>query len=154
MIAFLFFIFISFLHSNDIKPQNIEAGRRGDLYKVWVYFDKKDSTRIVDLDDASIKRRIKHNLFEPTKYDYLLNQNYIDEIKELDVEVNIQSRWLNAVSVIADIEKINLIKKLPFVKKIKPVYQHTKKKSIQDIGNRNDQSRNIEYGSKIGRAHV
>ena len=102
MIAFLFFIFISFLHSNDIKPQNIEAGRRGDLYKVWVYFDKKDSTRIVDLDDASIKRRIKHNLFEPTKYDYLLNQNYIDEIKELDVEVNIQSRWLNAVSVIAE----------------------------------------------------
>ena len=147
MIAFLFFIFISFLHSNDIKPQNIEAGRRGDLYKVWVYFNKKDSTRIVDLDDASIKRRIKHNLFEPTKYDYLLNQNYIDEIKELDVEVNIQSRWLNAVSVIADIEKINLIKKLPFVKKIKPVYQHTKKKSIQDIGNMNDQSRNIEYGS-------
>ena len=45
MIAFLFFIFISFLHSNDIKPQNIEAGRRGDLYKVWVYFDKKDSRR-------------------------------------------------------------------------------------------------------------
>ena len=42
MIAFLFFIFISFLHSNDIKPQNIEPGRRGDLYKVWVYFDKKE----------------------------------------------------------------------------------------------------------------
>ena len=42
MIAFLFFIFLSFLHSNDINPQNIEAGRRGDLYKVWVYFDKKD----------------------------------------------------------------------------------------------------------------
>ena len=86
MIAFLFFIFISFLHSNDIKPQNIEAGRRGDLYKVWVYFDKKDSTRIVDLDDASIKRRIKHNLLETTKYDYLIDQNYIDEIKEIDVE--------------------------------------------------------------------
>ena len=41
MIAFLFFIFLSFLHSNDINPQNIEAGRRGELYKVWVYFDKK-----------------------------------------------------------------------------------------------------------------
>ena len=86
-------------------------------------------------------------MFEPTKYDYLINQNYIDEIKRLDVEIKIQSRWLNAVSVIADIEKINLIKKLPFVKKIEPVYQHTKKKSIQDIGNRNDQSRDIEYGS-------
>ena len=45
MIAFLFFIFLSFLHSNDIKPQNIEAGRRGDFYKVWIYFDKKDFKR-------------------------------------------------------------------------------------------------------------
>ena len=138
MVAFLFFTILSLLHSNDIKPQNIEAGRRGDLYKVWVFFDKKDSTRTVDLDSASIKRRLKHGIVGPTKYDYLLNQSYIDRVKRLEVEIKNQSRWLNAVSVIADIEKINLIKKLPFVKKIKPVYQHTKKKSIQDIGNRND----------------
>ena len=36
----------------------------------------------------------------------------------MNVEIKNQSRWLNAVSVIADIEKINLIKKLPFVKKL------------------------------------
>ena len=127
MIAFLFFIFLSFLHSNDINPQNIEAGRRGDLYKVWVYFDKKDFKSIVDLDGASIERRLKHGIVGPTKHDYLINQSYIDQVKRLEVEIKNQSRWLNAVSVIADIEKINLIKKLPFVKKIKPVYQHTKK---------------------------
>ena len=147
MIAFLFFIFLSFLHSNDINPQNIESGRRGDLYKVWVYFDKKDFKRIVDLDSASIERRLKHGIVRPTKHDYLINQSYIDRVKRLEVEIKNQSRWLNAVSVIADIDKINLIKKLPFVKKIEPVYQHTKKKSIQAIGDRNNQSRNIEYGS-------
>ncbi len=147
MIAFLFFIFLSFLHSNDIKPENIEAGRRGDQYKVWVYFDKKDSIRIVDLDKASTRRRIKHNILEPTKYDFLINQNYINQIEELDVKVNIQSRWLNAISVITDIEKINLIKKLPFVKNIEPVYQHMKNKSIQAIENRDEQNRDIEYGS-------
>ena len=147
MIAFLFFIFLSFLHSNDINPQNIEAGRRGDLYKVWVYFDKKDLKRIVDLDSASIERRLKHGIVGPTKHDYLINQSYIDRVKRLEVEIKNQSRWLNAVSVIADIDKIKLIKKLPFVKKIEPVYQHTKKKSIQAIGDRNNQSRNIEYGS-------
>ena len=146
MVAFLFFIFLSFLHSNDIKPQNIEPGRRGDLYKVWVYFDKKDSKRIVDLDSASVERRLKHGIVGPTKYDYLINQSYIDRVKKLEVEIKNQSRWLNAVSVIADIEKINLIKKLAFVKKIEPVYQHTKKKSIQAIGDRNDQIRDIEYG--------
>ena len=147
MNAFLFFIFLSLLHPNDINPQTIEAGRRGDLYKVWVYFDKKDFKRIVDLDSASIERRLKHGIVGPTKHDYLINQSYIDRVKRLEVEIKNQSRWLNAVSVIADIDKINLIKKLPFVKKIEPVYQHTKKKSIQAIGDRNNQSRNIEYGS-------
>ena len=147
MIAFLFFIFLSFLYSNDINPQNIEAGRIGDLYKVWVYFDKKDSKRIVDLDSASIERRIKHGIVGPTKYDYIINQSYIDRIKRLNVEIKNQSRWLNAISVIADMQKINLINKLAFVKKIEPVYRHTKKKSIQAVGDRNDQSRNIEYGS-------
>jgi len=147
MNAFLFFIFLSLLHPNDINPQTIEAGRRGDLYRVWVYFDKKDFKRIVDLDSASIERRLKHGIVGPTKNDYLINQSYIDQVKRLEVEIKNQSRWLNAVSLIADIEKINLIKKLPFVKKIEPVYQHTKKKSIQTIGDRNDQSRDIEYGS-------
>ena len=147
MIAFLFFIFLSFLYSNDINPQNIEAGRIGDLYKVWVYFDKKDSKRIVDLDSASIERRIKHGIVGPTKYDYLINQSYIDRIKRLKVEIKNQSRWLNAISVIADMQKINLINKLAFVKKIEPVYRHTKKKSIQAVGDRNNQSRDIEYGS-------
>ena len=149
MIAFLFFIFLSFLHSNDINPQNIEAGRIGDLYKVWVYFDKKDSKRIVDLDSASIERRIKHGIVGPTKYDYIINQSYIDRIKRLNVEIKNQSRWLNAISVIADMQKINLINKLAFVKKIEPVYQHTKKKSIQAVGDRNNQSRDIEYGPSI-----
>ena len=147
MIAFLFFIFLSFLYSNDINPQNIEAGRIGDLYKVWVYFDKKDSKRIVDLDSASIERRIKHGIVGPTKYDYIINQSYIDRIKRLKVEIKNQSRWLNAISVIADMQKINLINKLAFVKKIEPGYRHTKKKSIQAVGDRNNQSRNIEYGS-------
>ena len=146
MIAFLFFIFLSFLHSSDINPQNIEAGRIGDLYKVWVYFDKKDSKRIVDLDSASIERRIKHGIVGPTKYDYIINQSYIDRIKRLNVEIKNQSRWLNAISVIADMQKINLINKLAFVKKIEPIYQHTKKKSIQAVGDRNNQSRDIEYG--------
>ena len=72
MNAFLFFIFLSLLHPNDINLKTFEAGRRGDLYRVWVYFDKKDSIKIVNLDDASIKRRIKHNLLAPTKYDYLI----------------------------------------------------------------------------------
>ena len=85
MNAFLFFIFLSLLHPNDINPQTIEAGRRGDLYRVWVYFDKKDFERVVDLDSASIERRLKHGIVGPTKNDYLINQSYIDQVKRLSL---------------------------------------------------------------------
>ena len=146
MNVFLFLIALSYIYSSDLTLENFEDGKRGDLYKVWVYFDKKDSSKIKNLDNASIKRRKKHNIFEPTKHDYLINQTYVNQIRELVVEVKHQSRWLNAISVIADFEKIQIIKKLLFVKKIEPVKRHVKKRSIQISNSMNNQIRNINYG--------
>ena len=146
MNVFLFLITLSFIYSSDLTLEDYEDGRRGDLYKVWVYFDKKDSSKVKNLDNASIKRRKKHNIFEPTKHDYLINQTYVNQIRELVVEVKHQSHWLNAISVIVDFEKIQIIKKLLFVKKIKPVKRHIKKRSIQSSNIMNNQMRNIDYG--------
>ena len=146
MNVFLFLITLSFIYSSDLTLEDYEDGRRGDLYKVWVYFDKKDSSKVKNLDNASIKRRKKHNIFEPTKHDYLINQTYVNKIRELVVEVKHQSHWLNAISVIVDFEKIQIIKKLFFVKKIKPVKRHIKKRSIQSNNIMNNQMRNIDYG--------
>ena len=59
MKLFLIMTIISILSAGEIRTNDLEPGRRGNRYRVWVYFDKKDSTSIVSLDQASIKRRIK-----------------------------------------------------------------------------------------------
>ena len=118
---------ISILSAYEINTKALEPGRRGDQYRVWVYFDKKDSSNIVSLDKASIKRRIKHNILEPTKHDYNLKESYIDKVREIGVKLNNQSRWLNALSITADLEKIKLISNLSYVKKIEPIKRHRKK---------------------------
>ena len=106
MKLFLIMTIISILSAGEIRTKDLEPGRRGNQYKVWVYFDKKDSSNIVSLYKASIKRRVKHNILEPTKHDYNLKESYIDEVREIGVKLNNQSRWLNAISITADLEKI------------------------------------------------
>ena len=132
MKLFLIVTFISTLFAGEIKIKDLEPGKRGNQYRVWVYFDKKDSTSIVSLDQASIKRRIKHNIFKLTKYDYNVQESYINEIQNIGAKVNNQSRWLNALSITADLEKIKLINNLPYVKKIEPVKRH-RKKNIKEV---------------------
>ena len=101
------YLFASILYAQILTE--LAPGKRQDGYRVWVYFDEKDQRAIVDLDPLSQRRRGKHNLYTPTKYDYLIKDVYIDAIKGLGVEIKNQSRWLNAVSVIADLEQINIL---------------------------------------------
>ena len=122
------YLFASILYAQILT--DLSPGKRQEGYRVWVYFDEKDQREIVYLDPSSIKRREKHNINTPTKYDYLIKDVYIDAIKAIGVEIKNQSRWLNAVSVIADLEQITIIKRFTFVKKVSPIYQHKKKKPI------------------------
>ncbi len=135
MKLFLIMTIISTLSAGEIKIKDLESGRRGNQYRVWVYFDKKDSSSIVSLNQASIERRIKHNIFKPTKYDYNVQKSYINEIQKIGAKVNNQSRWLNALSITADLEKIKLINNLPYVKKIEPVKRHRKKYQKENLNN-------------------
>ena len=138
------YLFASILYAQILT--DLSPGKRQEGYRVWAYFDEKDQREIVDMDPSSIKRREKHNIHAPTKYDYLIKDAYIDAIKDVGVEIKNQSRWLNAVSVIADLEQIILIEKFTFVKKVSPIYQHKKKKptlSHQSI----NQNRNLDYGN-------
>ena len=122
------FLFL-FLGAQNFVSSDFEPGRRGKEYRVWVYFDKKDKSIITELDPAAIKRRVKHNIFTATKYDSNIKEEYIKELEAVGAEIKNQSRWLNAVSLVVNINQIELIQKLPFVKKIEPVRQHKKKES-------------------------
>ena len=144
---FLLNIFLfSFLGAQNFVPSDFEPGRRGIEYRVWVYFDKKDKSKVAELDPAAVKRRVKHNIFTATKYDHNIQENYIRELEAVGAEIKNQSRWLNAVSLVVDINQIELIQKLPFFKKIKPVRQHKKKKARQSVVDQALVNRDIDYG--------
>lgn len=136
----------SLLGAQNFVSSDFEAGRRGKEYRVWVYFDKKDKSKVTELDPAAIKRRVKHNIFTATKYDYNIQEEYIRKLVEVGAEIKNQSRWLNAVSLIVNINELELIQKLSFVKKIEPVRQHRKKKAIQTVDNQILVNRDIDYG--------
>ena len=144
---FLLNIFLfSFLGAQNFVSSDFEPGRRGKEYRVWVYFDKKDKSVFTELGPAAIKRRVKHNIFTATKYDRNIKEEYIKEIEAVGAEIKNQSRWLNAVSLVVDINQIELIQKLPFVKKIEPVRQHKKKKATQSVDDQALVNRDFDYG--------
>ena len=142
-------LLFSFLGAQNFVSLDFEAGRRGKEYRVWVYFDKKDKSKVTKLDPAAIKRRVKHNIFTATKYDYNIQEEYIRKLVEVGAEIKNQSRWLNAVSLIVDSNELELIQKLSFVKKIESVRQHKKKKAIQTVENQILVNRDIDYGSSF-----
>ena len=144
---FLLNIFLfSFLGAQNFVSSDFEPGRRGKEYRVWVYFDKKDKSVFTELGPAAIKRRVKHNIFTATKYDSNIKEEYIKELEAVGAEIKNQSRWLNAVSLVVDINQIELIQKLPFVKKIEPVRQHKKKKATQSVDDQALVNRDFDYG--------
>ena len=141
-------LFLSSLFAQIDVLSNLEPGKRGDNYRVWVHFDERDQKNTIDLDPAAIKRREKHGIHGPTKYDYMIKASYINALKKTGVEIKNKSRWLNAVSVIADIDQIFLIKHISFVRKIEPVTQYKKEKGIQSK-KAYSQVRDLDYGSSF-----
>ena len=148
MKIFLQILFLSSLFAQVVDLSRLESGKRGNYYRLWVYFDERDQNKTIELDHSSIIRREKHGIYKPTKYDYLIKSFYIDEVKKTGVEIKNKSRWLNAVSIVADEDQIFQIKQFPFVQKIEPVRQHKKKKGIQSSDNYN-QGRDLDYGSSL-----
>ena len=115
----LIFIFlVSNLIARISKLDHLAPGKRDDGYRIWIYFDERDQERFVNLDPASIKRRKKHGITELTEYDYNIKQSYLDAVKKTGVIIKNKSHWLNAVSVFASKEHINLIQNLPFGRKV------------------------------------
>ena len=147
---YLYFIFLSLvLFSESLFCQIFEAGKRADdSYRLWIYFDKRELKNIIDLDRATIKRRKKHNIHTPTKYDYHINESYIKKVEKLGVIIKNKSRWLNAISVIANREQIKKIQNLSFVMDVQPVMLYKKSIDIKS-SNSNELNRDYDYGSSL-----
>ena len=102
-----------------------------DSVKVWVFFTDKGIFSLEQYEDAktvfkssltrsALKRRLK-NRAETDFLDLPINQFYADEILKSGGILRQKSRWLNAISIQIQKNKIEKIAQLPFVREIKKV---------------------------------
>jgi subtilisin family serine protease len=86
--------------------------------KYWVFFSDKQGVKFNPLQYFDKKTNQKRNttvinLYDST--DFPINENYITALQAFTKKISFQSRWFNAVSVIADSNQLIEINKLPFV---------------------------------------
>ena len=146
MRSLLFIILISGGLSQKIDYELFEPGKRGNQYKVWVYFKDKVGSELINLPEETIQRRQKHaTKIDNSWYDLTVSANYITAIKAMGINIENESRWLNAVSIICSQKDIETISLFPFVKKIKPVKGY-KKKYFNEIDIYQLDGRELDYG--------
>lgn len=113
----------------DLQNTSLIASNNSDTQvtnRFWIYFtDKKNSRFSVQqpfafLSPASVERRKNQNI-QVREMDLPVNENYLREIIATGAQIIVQSRWMNAISVIADDEQLALISALPFVQQIENV---------------------------------
>ena len=87
----------------------------------WVFFRDKANTSFNPyeyFDSKAIERREKLGLSLYDITDYPLNGSYVDAVSTLSEEVVGESRWFNAVGIMAESANIEKIKALPFVSRV------------------------------------
>lgn len=92
--------------------------------KYWIFFRDKDKSGFdpyAYFDAKAIERRQRLNLPLFSDTDLPVNKKYLNELEKISGRIYTKSRWLNAVTIKADAERLNLISRLPFVINIKPV---------------------------------
>jgi serine protease AprX len=145
----LCFILFGFFYSSDLKAQ--------EYY--WVGFSDKNGTQYslsspVDyLSERAIQRRIKQNIAIDS-LDLPLNKNYIDEVVKIGATFIHASKWLNGITVKAEIDSFTIqVSKLPFVKEFQLTKGLAKKSAIQKFaeleGSENFPIDNSIYGPSV-----
>ncbi len=87
----------------------------------WVFFTDKNDTEFNPyeyFDAKAIERRLHHGVNLYDKSDFPLNSNYKNAVSTLSDEIVGESRWFNALAVVATERNISLIESFDFVKGI------------------------------------
>jgi len=156
MKLFSLFIMVFSVIQGQITSKYMAPGKRGNQYHAWVYFTDKIGSIQTDISERTWERRQKNNIGKNELwFDLEISNHYIDKIKELNVNIRRQSRWLNAVSIESDINNLNTILNYDFVKKIEPVLGFSKNSTIDQINSNtvlslsNRNGREFDYGDSF-----
>ena len=143
----LFIMIQSMVFCKKFDLQEMELGKRGDSYRVWIYFTDKNGSLPVEISQKAMNRRAKNGTTENNLwYDLPVPQGYVDRISSVGITIINESRWLNAVSAFCSISDLDRIVTLPFIDHIKPVIGYRKNSDIEfpDIS---PYSRDFDYGN-------
>lgn len=143
----LFIMIQSMVFCKKFDLQEMELGKRGDSYRVWIYFTDKNGSLPVEISQKAMNRRAKNGTTENNLwYDLPVPQGYVDRISSVGITIINESRWLNAVSAVCSISDLDRIVTFPFIDHIKPVIGYRKNSDIEfpDIS---PYSRDFDYGN-------
>ena len=143
----LFIMIQSMVFCKKFDLQEMELGKRGDSYRVWIYFTDKNGSLPVEISQKAMNRRAKNGTTENNLwYDLPVPQGYVDRISSVGITIINESRWLNAVSAVCSISDLDRIVSFPFIDHIKPVIGYRKNSDIE-FSNIHPQSRDFDYGN-------
>jgi serine protease AprX len=103
--------------------------------KLWVFFTDKALTRdgertaielaAAELSPRALWRRSKVGM-QVNRNDVPVAASYVDAVAATGAHIVVKSRWMNAVSVVADAAQATAVARLPFVKEVRPVARATR----------------------------
>ena len=145
----LILLSITIVFGEKFNSELITFGKRDNFYRAWIYFYDKAGSEMCHISQKAIDRRAKSDVqSNHLWYDLEVSQIYINDILELGITIENESRWLNAVSVVCKISDIEKIAKLKSVKKIEPVIGY-KKSKIEYADDSLSNSRDFDYGNAL-----
>ena len=145
----LILLSITIVFGEKFNSELITLGKRDNFYRAWIYFYDKAGSEMCHISQKAIDRRAKSDVqSNHLWYDLEVSQIYINDILELGITIENESRWLNAVSVVCKMSDIEKIAKLKSVKKIEPVIGY-KKSKIEYADDSLSNSRDFDYGNAL-----
>ena len=140
---------MTIVFGEKFNSELITFGKRDNFYRAWIYFYDKAGSEMCHISQKAIDRREKSDVqSNHLWYDLEVSQIYINDILELGITIENESRWLNAVSVVCKMSDIEKISKLKSVKKIEPVIGY-KKSKIEYVEDSLFNSRDFDYGNAL-----
>ena len=147
MRKFIVLLAISSVFSGQVQLEKLALGKRGEQYRAWIYFYDKVGSEMRHISQRAKDRRAKSDVqSNHLWYDLEVSQIYINDILELGITIENESRWLNAVSVLCHISDLEALANFPFVQKIEPVLGY-RKPQITFGKNVSPDSRDFDYGN-------
>tara|TARA_B100000214_G_scaffold367465_1_gene337645 strand:- start:4491 stop:6149 length:1659 start_codon:yes stop_codon:yes gene_type:complete len=142
----LFTIFHNIIFSEKYDPGQIKYGKRGEKYRLWIFFKDKNESIPITLNKKAVERRNKNGfLLEESWYDLSVSNLYKEQISSIGIDIINESRWLNAVSVLCSFNDLKDLTKFEFVDSIRPVIGY--KKNYYDQYNENNSNTvHVDYG--------